>query len=463
MVRPWPAHLSDSLRADPGGVGTGGEEWGTVDSLASSLRRAAAAIRETNSQSRSVRILGSLKDFFNDIRTQRLRTALTIMGITWGTVAVIVLLAFGVGMDRQTRKRMHGLGEQIVILFGNRTTKPYEGFPEGRYIRLQEEDVGLLQQEIPDIEQISPEYSTRQVPVRRGRNSAFPNITGVYPVYSEMRNVIPDWGGRFINDADMEDRRRVAFLGNELTKLLFEEEDAIGKQVFVGEVPFTVIGVLVEKQQNSSYNSRDRDRIFIPASTHKAVFGHRYLANIVYRTRTPEVTETVERRVNEVLGRKYRFDPTDEDALAEWDTSEFEKILRVIFLGMNTFLGVVGAFTLTVGGIGVANIMYIVVKERTREIGVRRSIGARKRDILLQFLGETFVVVAVGAVLGFLISVAIVKVGAMLPLQEYLGVPTLSPVVASVTVILLSAVALLAGFFPARKAANLDPVECLRH
>ncbi|MEE9132663.1 MAG: ABC transporter permease [Gemmatimonadota bacterium] len=410
-----------------------------------------------------MRIFGSFKDFFNDIRTQRLRTALTIMGITWGTVAVTVLLAFGVGMEKQTRKRMHGLGERIVILFGNRTTISYAGFPEGRYIRLHEEDVQLLQAEIPDITEISPEYSTRQVPVRRGRNSAFPNVTGVYPVYGDMRNVIADWGGRFINQADMDERRRVAFLGNELENLLFEGEDAVGQQVFVGDVPFTVIGVLKEKQQNSSYNSRDRDRIFIPATTHKTIFGQRYVQNIIYRTRTPQVVKAVERRVNEVLGRKYRYDPNDEDALWEWDTSEFEGIIDAVFIGMNTFLGIVGAFTLTVGGIGVANIMYIVVKERTREIGIRRSIGARKRDIMRQFLGQTFVVVGTGAVLGFLISLSLVKLGQLMPLKEFIGVPTISPLVAGATIALLCGVALTAGYFPARKAANLDPVECLRH
>ncbi|KPK79243.1 MAG: hypothetical protein AMS25_13365 [Gemmatimonas sp. SM23_52] len=410
-----------------------------------------------------MRIFGSFTDFFNDIRTQRLRTLLTIMGITWGTVAVVVLLAFGVGLERQTRKRMHGIGERIVIVFGNRTTKTYEGFPEGRFIRLQEEDVHLLQQEIPDILAISPEYSRWGVAVRRGRNSARPNITGVYPVFGEMRNVIPDWGGRFINQADMDERRRVAFLGNELTKLLFEDEDPVGKQVFVGDVPFTVIGVLKEKQQNSSYNSRDRDRVFIPASTHRAIFGQRYLANIVYRTSTPEVTRGVERRINEVLGRKYRYDPSDDDALMEWDTHEFDQMTKAIFLGMNLFLGIVGAFTLTVGGIGVANIMYIVVKERTREIGIRRSVGARKRDILLQFLGQAFVVVGSGAVLGFFISLGIIKLGANLPMQEFVGRPTLSPVVATVTIVLLTGVALLAGYFPARKAASLDPVECLRY
>ena len=409
-----------------------------------------------------MRPLASLRDFFHDIRTQRLRTFLTIMGITWGTVAVIVLLAFGVGMKQQTLKNMHGLGERIVILFGNRTTRSFAGFPEGRPIRLHEEDVALLAREIPEVVEISPEYSTRNVPVRRGRNSAYPTITGVYPVYGGMRNVIADWGGRFLNETDMRERRRVAFLGNELTQLLFGDEEPVGKRVFIGEVPFTVVGVMVEKRQNSSYNSRDRDRIFIPSATYRAIFGARVVDNIIYRTAAPEMTEPVEVRVNQVLGRKYRFDPTDEDAIWEWDTTEFEKTVGVIFLGMNIFLGVVGAFTLTVGGIGVANIMYVVVRERTREIGVKLAVGARKRHIVSQFMFEA-VLIAVGAGLGFMLSVGLVKLGTLIPLQEWLGTPTLSPMVAAVTVVLLSAVALLAGYFPARRAAALDPIDSLRH
>jgi putative ABC transport system permease protein len=404
-----------------------------------------------------------LREFLNDLKSQRLRTALTILGITWGTVAVVVLLAFGVGLERQTLKRFHGLGDRIVILFGGRTTKSYQGFPDGRSIRPREEDGAILLREIPEIVMLSPEYQERSMPVRRGTASANPNITGIYPSYGIMRNIIPDTGGRFINRLDLEERRRVAMLGDELKELLFGDEDAIGGQVFVGEVPFTVVGVMRPKLQNSSYNGRDKDRIFIPASTHVAIFGDRNVNNFVYRTPGPEASKVIERRVYEVLGNKYRFDPTDEDALSVWDTTEFELMFSYLFLGFKIFFAIVGSFTLTVGGIGVANIMYIVVKERTREIGIKRSVGATKRDILFQFLAETFAIVAVGAVLGFLASVGVVWVLGFVPLQEFVGRPTISPLVLTVTVSLLAGIAFMAGLFPARKAANLDPVEALRY
>lgn len=404
-----------------------------------------------------------LRDFVEDARKQKLRTSLTVMGITWGTVAVVILLAFGTGLENQTRVRFHGLGERIVILFGGRTTVPHAGFPDGRRIRLVEEDADLLDREVPDITTISPEYSVRTAPARRGRTSANPNITGVEPVYGEMRNVIPQRGGRFINRLDVEARRRVAVLGDDLKSLLFGDEEAVGETVDLGETPFLVVGVMKPKQQNSSYNSRDEDRVFIPASTHRAVFGSRYLANIVYRTADASRTKAVERQVYEVLGRKYRFDPGDEDALQVWDTSEWEQMFDNLFLGFKIFFALVGGFTLSVGGIGVANIMYIVVKERTREIGIRRSVGARRRDVLIQFLGETFAIVAVGAVLGFLVSLGVVKAMSYVPMQEFVGTPTISGQVMTVALVLLGAVALLAGLFPARRAADLDPVECLRH
>ena len=405
----------------------------------------------------------AFREFVADLKAQRLRTTLTVLGIAWGTIAVVVLLAFGVGLERQTRKRFHGLGDRIVILFGGRTTISFEGFPEGRYIQLREDDGTLLERQIPEIVSLSPEYSNRRTPVRRGTKSANPNITGVYPVYGDMRNIIADTGGRFLNRRDLDERRRVAVLGDELATLLFGTANPVGGQIFLGQTPFTVVGVMRPKSQNSSYNGRDKDRVFVPATTFVALFGDRWVNNFVYRLTGPEVAKDVERRVYETLGRRYTFDPKDKDALQVWDTSYWEQQFSYLFLAFNVFFAIVGSFTLTVGGIGVANIMYIVVKERTREIGLKRSVGATRRAILVQFFSESLMVVGVGAVLGFVGSWGIVRLLSLVPMQDFVGTPTISPVVILVTLVLLAGIGILAGFFPARRAAALDPVECLRH
>lgn len=409
-------------------------------------------------------LVRAVRELWQDVRAQKLRTAMTVAGIAWGTVAVVVLLAFGTGLEAHVIKRFHGLGDRIVILFGGETTKPFAGFGNGRDVRLRESDAILLASQIPEIVLISPEYSWRGAPVRQGRSITNPNIAGVWPSYTYLRNVIPDVGGRFINQDDVDQRRRVVVLGDAIRDLLFENEpgDVVGRQVMIGETPFTVIGVMRPKQQSSSYNSRDRDRVFIPASTQAAMFGQKYVNNIIYRTTGAAATQRAERAVYETLGRKYRFDPTDDDALGVWDTSEFEKMFSYLFLGFDVFFLIVGSFTLTVGGIGVANIMYIVVKERTKEIGIKRSLGAKKTDILRQFFIESTAIVMIGAIIGFGISVGIVKAMAFLPIRDFVGAPIISPQVAWVTMGLLMFVALLAGFFPARRAAALDPVECLR-
>jgi len=271
-------------------------------------------------------------------------------------------------------------------------------------------------------------------------------------------------GGRFINDEDQEKRRRDAVLGNRVRDMLFEGEvgDVVGRQILIGETPFTIVGVMKPKNQSSSYNSRDRDRVFIPASTHRAMFGDLYVNNLVYQTASPEASQRAEQQVYRILGGKYRFDPTDEDALGVWDTTEFEKMFSFLFLAFNAFFAIVGSFTLSVGGIGVANIMYIVVKERTKEIGIKRSVGAKKGDILRQFFLESTTIVVIGAAIGFVLALGLVRLVRFGDMEEFIGVPVISTAVAVITMSLLGLIALFAGWFPARKAANLDPVECLR-
>lgn len=407
-------------------------------------------------------LLNTLKEFLRDLRAQKLRTALTIFGIVWGTVAIVVLLAFGMGFKRQLSVNMHGIGESIAIMFPGRTTKPFEGFGIGRPMSLLEDDAALIAQQVPGVDRISPEYMRFDTPVRVGENIINPAISGVIPVYGEMRNIIPEPGGRFLNDRDIGDRKRVVVLGDQVKVLLFGETDPIGRLVMVGQVPFTVIGVMQKKTQNSSYNRRDQDRIFIPASTYASVFGEHRLSNMIFSSRDPLRSEETIEQVREVLGRKYRFDPSDKDAIWIWDTAAFDKFIVVFFLAFNIFMGLIGGCTLAVGGIGVANIMYIVVQERTREIGIRRAVGARKRDIMVQFFSETMFIILLGSTAGFLLAVAITGAMQRIPIKEFVGTPIISVEVALVTMLVLALVGLAAGLMPARRAANLNVVDALR-
>jgi putative ABC transport system permease protein len=347
-------------------------------------------------------------------------------------------------------------------MFPGKTTKPFEGFGKGRNIRLRENDAALLQREVKGLRAISPEYSRWNTPVRVEKNILNPNITGVYPIYGDMRNIICESGGRFFNDLDMQQRRRVAVIGNKVKEYLFGEKNAVGQLVYLGDMPFTVIGVMQKKTQNSSYNSRDQDRVFIPATTFAGAFGDIYINNIIYQHTDPRQAEAVNEQVRQALGKRYKFDPTDKDAIWLWDTSEFDKFMFYFFLAFNIFMGVIGTFTLAVGGIGVANIMYVVVQERFKEIGIKRAVGATKYNILLQFFMETFFIIALGAIIGFIIAIGITQGMKLIPIKEFVGTPEISIEVMLATITILLLIGLAAGLMPARKAANLDVVECLR-
>jgi len=399
--------------------------------------------------------------FYRDIRSQKLRSFLTIFGITWGTVAIVLLLAFGTGLQRHSIKAMHGMGESIVIVWAQRTTKPYQGLGIGRQVRLREEDADLLRERVEGIKAISPEYIKWGVKLRYGRSVSNTSISGVYPSYEDLRNTIPQPRGRFIDRIDLEGRRRVIFIGNKLKEKLFGEEDAVGRTIYVNGIPFLVIGVMMEKTQSSSYSGMDENRAFMPATTFASTFGYRYLNNLVYGLKDPTLSKEVKRKVYEVLGRKHRFDPGDKEALMMWDTTEIDKFIFYFSLVLNLLLGSSGVFTLMVGGIGVANIMYIVVRERTREIGIKMAVGAKGRHILFQFLLETLFIVSIGGVTGFLISSGIVKAVSLFPVEKYIGTPTISTAVWLSAVLVLGVVGFLAGYFPARRAASLNPVEAL--
>jgi putative ABC transport system permease protein len=395
-----------------------------------------------------------------DVRHQKMRTLLTLFGITWGTVSVALLVSFGEALQKRIVKNQHGLGENIVIAWPSRTSIPFQGLGKGRKLRVSEDDIQALRREIPEAT-FSGEYEREKNSFRRERVRLSPEMSANSPVFAVMRNIVPAAGGRYINDVDMDRRRRVIFLGDKLKKDLFHEEEAVGKTVMIDNAPFLVIGVMAEKAQDSSYSGQDKDKAFIPETTYRGLFTERYVNNFIFQARDAARVPEVTRRVYEILGHRLKFDPADKEAIGMWDTTEGEKFFRVFFGVFRAFLGIIGSFTLIVGGIGVSNIMYVVVEERTREIGVKLAVGAKPNFILGQFLLETMTLTAAGGILGFLITIAVIAVFPA-QLDEYVGTPEASGVVILTTAALLGVIGLAAGYFPARRASQLDPVVALK-
>jgi len=402
-----------------------------------------------------------LTDLYRNLSSQKLRSFLTIFGIMWGTATLILLLAFGMGFRDQTVLNMRGMGDQIAIVWGGQTTKAFEGYGVGRPIRLRVADAWMLQDEIPDLEIALPEFN-RTFTVSNGDRRRSTQVGGVYKEYSDLRNIYESEGGRWINDRDLSERRRVVFLGNQLAENLFGDEDPIGKYVMLNQTPFIVIGVMQSKIQNSSYSQRDYDRAFIPATTFSAMTGTDLVSNILYVPKDPQLAPAVMDQVYEVMGRKYRFDPTDRDAIGIWDTNEFWAFVNILFYGINGFLGLIGFFTLAVGGIGVANIMFVAVQERMMEIGVRRASGARRHHIMIQFFLETFLIIGLGAAAGYLTGWLLVEATQNIPIKEFVGAPHFSPEVGLLAFIVLGIVGFASGLLPAWRASRLNIIDCIR-
>jgi len=401
------------------------------------------------------------RQLLRDVRNQKLRTFLTVFGLVWGTVAVTLLLAFGTGLKKQLIKSAAGLGDRICIAWPGLTSIPYEGLGKGRRIRLTEEDVEFVRARAEGIRGISSEYS-QTVKLHYGTKTWPVDVSGVSPDFGWMRNLIPDTGGRFINPTDMEEQRRVVFLGDKLAKNVFGSEPAVGKTVMMWGSPFLVVGVLITKQQDSSYSGRDNDKATIPGTTFRALTGDKYVDNVIYRPDATIGSKKVNENVLASLGKKKKFDPKDKEALAVWDTTEQFQFFDTFMLAFNLFLGIVGSLTLVVGGIGVSNIMNVVVEERTKEIGIKMALGARQGFILKQFLLETLFITAVGGAIGLGISLAICEAFPKAGFTEYVGIPVVSFPVAAITTAVLGTIGLLAGWFPARAASRLDPVVAMK-
>jgi putative ABC transport system permease protein len=405
-------------------------------------------------------------DFLRDMNAQRTRAFLTIVAITWGTIAVVLLMSFGEGLGNQMTNGLLNAGNQIMILYGGETGMPFEGIPKGRQINLEEEDADMLRAAVPGIEAVSPQYRAT-VRLTVGRTSLNTECEGVNPNFEEMRRMYPAAGGRFLNTADVAQQRRVLVLGQGIVKDLFGDRNPIGEILLLESTPFTLVGVLQDKIQTSMNNGPDSRRAIMPYTTMKTMYGRRHVNSIVVRPTTPAMQEPVKKEIFRVLARKYHFNPEDERTLFIWDFIENAKMNRKITIGVTIFLFSVGLLTLLIAGVGVANVMYVVVQERTREIGIRMAVGAKRSHILAQFILEALLIAFIGGTIGMLFCWGVVSFFRTLPsndgVMQFFGRPVLSVGTMFLTSSILAVIGLLAGFFPARRAASVDPVESLRY
>ena len=404
--------------------------------------------------------------FRADLDHQRKRIVLTVLAIAWGTLSIVLLLSFGEGLKRSFYKGARGMGEGTAVVWPGATTRAYLGLPSGRPIPIKEEDPDLLRSRIPEIELLSVEYA-KYVPVSVGTKSLNIRVRGVDPEFGEMRNIYPQAGGRFLNARDMIEKRRVVVLGEGLANDLFGTEDVVGKTVQINQSAFLIVGVAQKKIQMGMYNGPDKNQASIPAPTFKAAYTGEKIANLVYRPVSLDLGDTAKAQVYRVMGAKYHFDPEDTRALGIWDTREMQRINDNVAFGIQIFLGIIGGLTLFVGGMGVANIMYAVVKERTREIGVKMALGAKQRQVMLPFVFEALLMTVLGGILGTAVSLGLIAIIAALPLKgeafEFMGRPTFSPAIAAATAMVLGTIGSLAGFFPAKRASSVNPAVSLRY
>jgi putative ABC transport system permease protein len=407
--------------------------------------------------------------FWSEYRKRRKRASLITFALFWGTLSILLLMAFGQGMNTQFHVAFSGLGETLIMVYGGQTSVAFEGLPKGRQIRLQPEDIDYLKERIPEIELIAPE-SYSYFPVSANGKEINRNVHGTTPEFGLMRTQVPQLGGRFLNADDEREGRKVAFIGWKVAQDLFGSEDPIGRTIVVNRVPFTVVGVLIKKIQDSMYNGPDAEQVYLPFLSFRQIDNQRYLDQVHIRPRRDSQSLLIEDRVRRLLGRKYRFDPADRYATSFWNTIEDGKEGQAIFKGIEIFLGLMGGLTLLIGAVGVTNLMYAAAKERTKEIGVKLAIGARRRTIVGQFFLETVFVFAKGTFWGFITAFNIVHLVRLAPInydsfgiEAYLLRPDFSLRIFVMYMTVLAVLCFLSGIFPALRASRANPIESLRY
>lgn len=408
-----------------------------------------------------------IHDVFATLWAQKRRTFLTMFGIAWGVVSIVLMVAAGEGLRVGQKKQAETFARDLMIVFAGRTSLQAGGTRAGRRVFFEDQDVPRLQAESPSCRYVMPELGQGDIAVRSAYNNSTPIVTGSYPEFAEVRSIeIAE--GRWYSWQDLRETRRVAFLGSEIQKQLFPGKSAIGELIYIKDIPYTVIGTMKNKDQDSSYDGWDVNKIFVPFTAMIEDFPNkppqrpRSIDRLLVQPRSMEQHESCKGEIRASLGRMHNFDPSDKEAAGIWDTLEEAKAFTKMTDGMKYFLGAVGITTLFLGGIGVMNVMLVAVRERTREIGVRKAVGAPSRVILHQFFAETVIIVALSGAVGLGIAYGICGLVNLLPMPPFFAglLPTWQSGVLAIA--LLGTVAMFAAMYPARRAASIDPIEALR-
>ena len=416
-------------------------------------------------------VLEILRQAFATFRAHKMRTFLTMFGIVWGIASVILLVGLGLGFSVDQKKHLETLGKDLVIVWGGRTSSQVGGRAAGREIQLNVDDAHLIRNECYLVKNVSPELR-RSIPEVSQFNSASRGVVGMWPSYQDFRSLLLA-EGRLITDDDEREGRRVLVLGSKAYRQLFPGQPAVGAAVLVKSVPYTVVGVLQEKKQNSNYSGPDNDYLFAPYSAVSRDFPpptkpgagitRGWLDDVVFEVGDPEDHEAAVLQVRRALARVHHFDAIDKDAVFIWDTMNGAKMLEKIFGVVTIFFGCVAVVTLCLGGIGVMNIMLVSVTERTREISTRKAMGATRRDIVRQFFAESAMLTVVSGLLGLSFGIGTCIAMGALPLPDFVPHPIISPISIVVSILTLSLITVTAGVYPAQRAAEMTPVESLRY
>jgi putative ABC transport system permease protein len=413
-----------------------------------------------------------LRDLIGDVlRTlwaHKLRTLLTMFGITWGIVSIVLMVAAGEGLRVGQQKQAETLGKDIMIVFNGRTSMQAGGMRAGRGLHWVDTDVPHVQEQSPDCRYVIPELEQENVRSHSNYNAAAFLVTGSYPPFGEIRS-LEVGTGRFYNWDDEKEARRVAFLGTDAAKQLFPFGEPVNQTVYLNDIPYTVIGVMAKKKQDSSYDGWDVNKIFIPFAAMRKDFPDKppgtpfTFDHWLVTPRSVAQHEACKGEIRRALGVLHQFDPRDKEACPIWDTVQEAKAFETMTDGMKYFLGAVGIITLLLGGLGVMNVMLVAVRERTREIGVRKALGAPATTILRQFFLEALLIALVSGGLGLSVAFGLCSLVNLLPMPDFFAGLLFTWSSGLMAFGLLGTIAVASALYPARQAASIDPIEALRY